>query len=107
MCAGLGVATCQKVGKVAVDLGFSLDISTDLSWTSESSNSVTLEFTYSYTTSDSADIPSKLGDMFLTPSLNVKFSKSALISFDPINCAGASKEIITWSLDSPSNVPVS
>jgi hypothetical protein len=106
ICAGLGVATCMKTGDVAVDLGFSLDISTSFAWTTDDSSSVSIGFTYSYTTTDNPSIPGKLGDMFLTPSLNVKFSKSALISFNPDTCAGSSKEIITWSLDSPSNVPV-
>ncbi len=107
VCAGLGVATCQKVGKVAWDVGFSIDVSTTTTWSKDFSDSVSLGFTYSYTTTDNPYIPGKLGDMFLTPSLNVKFSKSALISFDPDSCAGSSKEIVTWSLDSPSNVPVS
>jgi hypothetical protein len=106
ICAGLGIANCMKVGKVALDVGASIDVSTSFAWTSEDSNSVSIGFTYSYTTTDNPYIPSKLGDMFLTPSLNVKFSKSALISFNPSTCAGASREIITWSLDSPSNVPV-
>ncbi len=105
-CVGLGVSVCKKVGKIAAAFGFGLDISTTLTWSHESSNSVSLGFTYSYTTTDNPYIPSKLGDMFLTPSLNVKFSKSALISFDPDTCAGSSKEIVTWSLDSPSNMPV-
>ncbi len=44
--------------------------------------------------------------MFLTPSLNIKFAKSAEISFDKASCAAGYKEIVTWSLDSESNVPV-
>jgi hypothetical protein len=106
ICVGLGIAVCKKLGKVAVSGGFGIDVSTIMTWTTETSNSVTLGLTYSYSTSTNAFIPSKLGDMFLTPSLNIKFSKSALISFDPDACAGSSKEIVTWSLDSPSNVPV-
>ncbi len=107
VCAGLGIATCKKVGKIAVNFGYAVDISTSLTLSSDNSTSTSLGFTYSYTTSDNPLIPGKPGDMFLTPSLNVKFSKSALISFDPDRCAGSSKEIVTWSLDSPSNVLVS
>ncbi len=102
----MGIATCQKTGKVAADVSAGIDLSTTLTWSASDSNTVSLGFTYTYTTSTNPFIPSKLGDMFLTPSLNVKFSKSALISFDPDTCAGSSKEIVTWSLDSPSNMPV-
>jgi hypothetical protein len=84
----------------------SLDISVDHTHEVSSSNTVSLGLEYSYVTTSNPYIPGRWGDMFLTPSLNVKFAKSALISFDPTACGGASKEIVTWSLDSPTNVPV-
>ena len=106
ICAGLGIANCNKVGDVSADLGPTIDLAVKFTKSSSDSTGVTIGFDYSYSTTSNPYIPGKLGDMFLTPSLNVKFSKSALISFNPTTCAGSSREIITWSLDSPSNVPV-
>ncbi len=106
ICLGLGIATCKKIGNIAVDFGATMDFSTSFTTSTDSSNSVSIGFTYTYTTSSSPFIPSKLGDMFLTPSLNVKFSKSAQISLNRTTCAAAYREIISWSLDSPSNMPV-
>ncbi len=72
----------------------------------EHSTSTTISYSFEYTTSDDIEKAGNRSDMFLTPSLNVKFSKSAEISFDKAACSAASKEIVTWSLDSESNVPV-
>ncbi len=73
---------------------------------SENTTVATLTYSFQYTTSDDIEKAGNRSDMFLTPSLNVKFSKSADISFDKTSCAAASKEIVTWSLDSEANVPV-
>jgi hypothetical protein len=73
----------------------------------EHSASTTISYSFEYTTSDDIEKAGNRSDMFLTPSLNVKFSKSAEISFDKAACSAAYKEIVTWSLDSESNVPVS
>ena len=72
----------------------------------ESSTSSTVMYSFEYTTSDDIEKAGNRSDMFLTPSLNVKFAKSAEISFDKAACSAAYKEIVTWSLDSESNVPV-
>jgi hypothetical protein len=106
LCTGLGVATCKKIGDIAIDFTLGLDANFKYSRSSSTSNEVTLAFEYTYATSTSPFIPSKLGDMFLLPSLNIKFTKSALIAFDPATCAGNSTDVLTWSLDSPANVPV-
>ncbi len=76
------------------------------SFDSESSDSVSLTYTFDYATSSAAALAGNKSDMFLTPALNVKFSKSDNISFDSVACTGSSKEIITWSLDSEKNQPV-
>ncbi len=106
ICLGLGIATCKKAGEINYGFGGSIDYATTATTTTDRGNSVSIGFTYTYTTSSNPFIPSKLGDMFLTPSLNVKFSKSAEITLDRATCAAAYKEIISWSLDSPSNMPV-
>jgi hypothetical protein len=72
----------------------------------EHSTSATYSYSFEYTTSDDIEKAGNRSDMFLTPSLNVKFSKSAEISFDKAACSPAYKEIVTWSLSSESNVPV-
>ncbi len=76
------------------------------SFDSESSHSVSLTYTFDYATSSTAQLAGNKSDMFLTPALNVKFSKSDNITFDSIACTGSSKEVITWSLDSEKNQPV-
>jgi hypothetical protein len=107
ICAGLGLATCQDSTKVRGTFGpvFSFGAGFTNAWSD--SSSVAIAYSYSYSTSSDPAYAGRLSDAFLTPSLNVKFSKSALVSFDPAACAGASKEVVTWSLDSESNVPVS
>ncbi len=72
----------------------------------ESSTSSTVTYSFEYTTSDDIEKAGNRSDMFLTPSLNVKFAKSAEVSFDKASCSAGYKEIVTWSLDSESNVPV-
>ncbi len=72
----------------------------------ETSTSSTVTYSFEYSTSDDIEKAGNRSDMFLTPSLNVKFAKSAEISFDKAVCSAAYKEIVTWSLDSESNVPV-
>jgi hypothetical protein len=76
------------------------------SYGNEHATSATLGFSFEYTTSGDIEKAGNRSDMFLTPSLNVKFAKSAEISFDKASCAAGYKEIVTWSLDSESNVPV-
>jgi hypothetical protein len=77
-----------------------------LSLNSESSDTVALTYTFDYATSSASQLAGNKSTMFLTPALNVKFSKSNNISFDSIACAGTKKEVITWSLDSEKNQPV-
>ncbi len=72
----------------------------------EHSSGTAITYSFEYTTSDDIEKAGNRSDMFLTPSLNVKFSKSAEITFNKASCSAAYKEIVSWSLDSESNVPV-
>ena len=107
ICAGLGLSTCLKSTTLRAAFGPVIGIGAAFTNAWSDSSSVAIAYSYSYSTSGDAGYSGRLSDAFLTPSLNVKFSKSALVSFDPAACAGASKEVVTWSLDSESNVPVS
>jgi hypothetical protein len=105
-CLGVGAETCKDLALAEGMVGpyFSLAHS----WNSgeEHSSSAVVTYSFEYTTSDDIEKAGNRSDMFLTPSLNVKFAKSADISFDKAACSAAYKEIVTWSLDSESNVPV-
>ena len=85
----------------------SFDLTQKWSTSEELSNTASLTYAYAYSTSSDAYNAGKLSDAFLTPALDVKFSKSALIGFDVATCSATYKEIISWRLDSPTNVPVS
>ncbi len=105
-CAGLGFAACLAVLGVEGMYGAYFSISNSWNRGEEHSTSTTISYSFEYTTSDDIEKAGNRSDMLLTPSLNVKFSKSAEISFDKAACSAAYKEIVTWSLDSESNVPV-
>ncbi len=87
-------------------IGGYFGISKSWSYGEEHSTSATLSYSFEYTTSDDIEKAGNRSDMFLTPSLNIKFSKSADISFDLAACAASYLEVVTWSPDSESNVPV-
>jgi len=105
-CVGLGAEACPKVTKTSGMVGPYFGLSKSWNTAEEHSTSTTLSYSFEYTTSDDIEKAGNRSDMFLTPSLNVKFSKSAEISFDKTSCSAGYKEIVTWSLDSESNVPV-
>jgi hypothetical protein len=105
-CAGLGFAVCTSLAKTEGMVGPYFSISKSWNHGEEHSTSASVTYSFEYTTSDDIEKAGNRSDMFLTPSLNVKFSKSAEISFDKAACSAAYKEIVTWSLDSESNVPV-
>ncbi len=105
-CAGLGFAFCSTLTKIEGMVGPYFSISKSWNYGEEHSTSATVTYSFEYTTSDDIEKAGNRSDMFLTPSLNVKFSKSADISFDKTSCTAAYKEIVSWSLDSESNVPV-
>ena len=87
-------------------LGGSVAITKTWSKYDEHTDAAVLSLSYDYSTSDDPSLAGIKSDMFLTPALNVKFSISALIDFSASACAGTSRDIVTWSLDSDSNVPV-
>jgi hypothetical protein len=103
---GLGASFCKKV---ASREGFlSSRVAITKTWTEDHTHTDTAVLTLAsdYATSNSSFLAGNQSDMFLTPALNVKFSKSALIAFSASTCGATSQEIVTWSLDSDSNVPV-
>ena len=105
-CFGLGASLCVKSLEVEGHLSARVDITK--TWTKDQyhSDSATLTYNFDYTTSHDAAVAGIMSDMFLTPSLNVKFSISALIGFNASTCSATYQDIITWSLDSDKNVPV-
>jgi hypothetical protein len=107
VCVGLGASFCKKVLSREGFVNGRLAITKTWTKHSEHTDTAVVTLTSDYTTSDSSSLAGNKSDMFLTPALNVKFSKSALIGFDKDACTGTYQEIVTWSLDSASNVPVS
>ena len=106
-CAGMFVSVCKKIGegKVLIEPTF------DGVWTSdivqESDTTVAVTYDFSYETSADPEDAGPMSDMFLIPAMNIVYSKSVLIGFDTVGCAGTTKDIYTWSLSSPKNFPVS
>ncbi len=105
-CVGVAASTCVKVTDILGGVTAYVGHTRTVSYSNEHSTSASFAYSFEYTTSDDIEKAGNRSDMFLTPSLNVKFSKSAEISFDKAACSAAYKEIVTWSLDSESNVPV-
>jgi hypothetical protein len=106
VCVGLGASFCKDVAEVEGSLGGSVAITKTWSKYDEHTDAAVLSLSYDYSTSDDSSLAGNKSDMFLTPALNVKFSKSALIAFSASTCGATSQDIVTWSLDSDSNVPV-
>ncbi len=106
VCFGLGSAFCKDVVELEGYVNGRLAITKTWTEYSEHTDTAVVTLTSDYSTSDSSSLAGNKSDMFLTPALNVKFSKSALIGFDKDACTGTSQEIVTWSLDSDNNVPV-
>ena len=105
-CAGLGLSFCTTIASVDTSLTAAVSKIQSRVYGEEHTTSATLGFSFEYTTSDDIEKAGNRSDMFLTPALNVKFAKSAEITFDKASCAAGYKEIVTWSLDSETNVPV-
>jgi hypothetical protein len=105
-CVGLAAYVCTQLASVEGVLATYYGRANTDTDGKEQSSSATIAYSFEYTTSDDIEKAGNRSDMFLTPSLNIKFSKSAQISFDKISCLVECKEIFTWSLDSESNVPV-
>jgi hypothetical protein len=105
-CKGLGLEVCDNLLSIHTHVSGYFDLTRSSTQSSEHTSSATLSYSFDYTTSDDIEKAGNRSDMFLTPSLNVKFSKSADITFNKATCSAAYKEIVTWSLDSESNVPV-
>jgi hypothetical protein len=106
-CAGFLAYFCKDVAEAEGSLGGSVAITKTGSKYSEHTDAAVVTLSYDYSTSDDSSLAGNKSDMFLTPALNVKFSKSALIAFSASTCGATSQEIVTWSLDSDKNVPVS
>ncbi len=106
VCIGLGAAVCTKLAMVSAKVAGYVGNTYTKSYSDERSDSISMSYSFEYTTSEDIEKAGNRSDMFLTPSLNVKFAKSADISFNKSSCSAAYKEIVTWNLDSESNVPV-
>ncbi len=97
---------CTKL--TALEMGILGYFDLTKTWASghETTTAATMTYSFEYSTSDDPETAGKKSDMFLTPALNVKFSKSADVKFDLATCSASANIITTWSLDSDSNVPV-
>ncbi len=107
MCFGLGASVCKDAVEFDGHLAGRVAITKTWSDYNYYTDTAAVTLTNDYETSDSTSLAGNKSDMFLTPALNVKFSKSALIAFSASTCGATSQDIVTWSLDSDSNVPVS
>ncbi len=105
-CVGFGASFCLDVASAEGFVAGRVAITKTWSEYNYHSDTAVVTLTNDYETSDSAFLAGNKSDMFLTPALNVKFSKSALIAFSASACGATSQDIVTWSLDSDSNVPV-
>ncbi len=105
-CIGLGAAICSRIAQVSASVTGYVGNTHTKSYSDERADSISMSYSFEYTTSEDIEKAGNRSDMFLTPSLNVKFAKSADISFNKSTCSAAYKEIVTWNLDSESNVPV-
>jgi hypothetical protein len=105
-CIGLGAAICSRIAQVSSSVTGYVGTTYTKSYGNEQATAVSVSFSFEYTTSEDIEKAGNRSDMFLTPSLNVKFAKSAEIGFDKASCSATYKEIVTWNLDSESNVPV-
>ncbi len=105
-CIGAFAMFCTKLSKVEGFVTPRVAITNTWTFLKQHSDTTTVTLTYDYATSDDSSLAGNKSDMFLTPALNVKFSKSALIAFSASTCAGTSQEVTTWNLASDSNVPV-
>jgi hypothetical protein len=106
VCFGLGAAVCKDAAELDGHLAGRVAITKTWSDYNYHTDTAVVTLTNDYETSDSSSLAGSKSDMFLTPALNVKFSKSALIAFSASTCGATSQDIVTWSLDSDSNVPV-
>ncbi len=97
---------CTTAFKFAGTAGTTLGVTSTSTAESSIATGAKLSLEFAYTTSGDALYAGSGSDAFLTPSLNVKFAKSAQIDFNATSCGVAYKEIISWSLDSDKNVPV-
>jgi hypothetical protein len=107
VCAGFGASVCKHIAEAEGSLAGGVATTKTGSKYDEHTDAAVLSLSYDYSTSDDSSLAGNKSDMFLTPALNVKFSKSALIAFNASTCGATSQDVVTWSLDSDSNVPVS
>ena len=63
-----------------------------------SQNTASISFQFSYKTSADSQPTSDDATMFLTPALNIVFSQSLNVVFDPTLCLATGNEVTTWSL---------
>jgi hypothetical protein len=103
---GFGASSCIDVASREGFLNSRVAITNTWSHYNSHTDTAVLTLVNDYATSNTSFLAGNKSDMFLTPALNVKFSKSALIAFSASTCGATSQEIVTWSLDSDSNVPV-
>ena len=103
----MGIAVCKKTGEIQVLFQESYDGVRTSDIVQESDTTVAVTYDFSYATSANPKDAGPMSDMFLVPAMNIVYSKSVLIGFDSVGCAGTTKDIFTWSLSSPKNFPVS
>jgi hypothetical protein len=92
-CAGIAVEACTKLTKAEGLIGGYFAFSHSATSGDEHSSSSTVTFSFEYTTSDDIEKAGARSDMFLTPSLNVKFSKSAEITFNKTSCEPSNQRL--------------
>jgi hypothetical protein len=114
-CKGLGFEVCDDLIKLNILALFHTDVEISSGSTHDTANTAIIGFSYSYTTSDGVnaavgnyvDVIQPWDDtMVMVPALNVVYSISLNVQFDPAKCKATGKQVTTWSLDSPANYKV-
>jgi hypothetical protein len=104
-CAGLGVMVCTNIIETTVKGGVSLAGGSEFTTAfNENQNTASYTTMWSYTTSVDPWSAGTSSDVFLVPSLNVKFKDITEIMWDATRCAYTEQKL-KFALDSPENKP--
>lgn len=105
-CIGaLGLSFCQNAAGIDIEAHGGLDLDAGYGDYGSTSNTGSLDITWSYSTSDYDAVPGRQSDVFLVPSLNLKFSNTLSIEVDPETCAASEDTELIWQFEGDANQP--
>ena len=79
-------------------IGFFVDTQLGTHTSSSNMNAATVVFQYSYASENQLTGTSAHSVLFLTPALNIVFSESLRVTFDPKLCIATGAVVTTWNL---------